>query len=153
MADIQGPVVDIAEAEDPPGVAPSDQDVVVLRDEGTEDELPANAALQPDGSVILTLRFPITMRYTRASTGTERTEQKDSLHMHRMNGAAMRAVMAAPAGHAVPVGIAKSLRIEAGLFNALYDRMDAADATAAAQVFSFFLGGGTKARTGPPSSR
>ena len=127
-------------------------DVVVLPADGAEGEqLPPRAALQPDGSVILTLREPVVMRWTRDGEAV-REERHEALHMHRLNGAAMRAVMSAGQGHAVTTGIAKSCRMAQAVFDKLFDRMDGADAAAAAQVFSFFLSGGDPKATGRPSS-
>lgn len=134
-------------------VADVADDVVVIAEEGDEvDPLPANAVLQPDGSVILTLRFPVALKWKREGSDDVRIEERRTLHMRRLTGGDMRAVMAAGQGHAVPTGIAKSCRMQQGVFNKLFDMMDGADAGAAAQVFSFFLDAGAPTPSGPPSS-
>lgn len=157
MADPSPVVIDMTEPSPTPSsgnaAQPADDGVVVVAAEaGEDDALPANALLQPDGSVILTLNFPVVMRWRRADSDAVREERRDTLHMHRLNGAAMRAIMNAGRGQAVPTGIAKSCRIPQAMFDKLYDMMDASDATAAAQVFSFFLSGGAPTATGQPSS-
>jgi len=93
-----------------PGAA-ADGVIVVPNEEGDDDGLPDNAALQANGSVILTLYFPIVMRWRRAGTDEVREERRETLTMHRLNGAAMRAIMSAGQGHTVPVGIAKCCRM------------------------------------------
>ncbi len=154
MADL---VIDMTEpATDPAAAsqAPVDHgsDVVVVPVESGDTGLPANATLQEDGSVVLTLRYPITMRWRREGTDQVREERRASLQMYRLNGAAMRAIMSAGQGHTVTVGIAKSCRMAQALFDRLFDMMDGADAQAAAQVLNFFLSNGTPTATGQPSS-
>ncbi len=126
--------------------------IVVPNEDGDDDGLPDNAALQANGSVILTLYFPIVMRWRRAGTDEVREERRETLTMHRLNGAAMRAIMSAGQGHTVPVGIAKCCRMQQALFDKMFDMMDGSDAQAAAQVLNFFLSGGTPTATGQPSS-
>ncbi len=156
MANANDPVVliDMTEPGDAgdPATAGADGVVVVAEDTAVGEELPSNAALQSDGSVILKLRYPVTMRWRRSSSDQVREETHAELHMHRLNGAAMRAIMSAGQGHAVTTGIAKSCRMQQAVFDKVYDMMDGADAAAAARVFSFFLDGGTPTAAGQPSS-
>ncbi len=155
MADDTSIVVDLTEPADPTAAAaPAESDVVVIPAEVPDDErLPARAVLQPDGSVILTLRYPVTLRFSQAgSTAPPREEHYAELRMYRLSGGAMRAVMSAGQNHTVTTGIAKSCRMAQFKFDALFDRMDGADVAAAAQVFSFFLYGGAPTATGQPSS-
>lgn len=132
--------------------AGADNVVVVANESDDEDPLPANAEMQADGSVILTMKFPVTMRWRRQGSDDIREEKRTTLHMYRLNGAAMRAVMSAGKGHAVTTGAAKSCRMAQQVFDKLWDMMDAADTNAIAQVFNFFLDGGTPKARGQQSS-
>ena len=149
-----GPLPD-ADAPLPADAAPDapGTDVVLLAPEAAEgDKLPAQAALQADGGVLLTLRFPVVLRFQSSATSQVREERHDTLHMSRLTGGDMRAVMNAGGGNGITVGIAKSCRMPLAKFNAFYDRMDGADAMAAAAVLNYFLSDGTSAAGGPPSS-
>jgi hypothetical protein len=123
--------------------AAGDPDVAVVPDEGDDTQkLPKHAVLQEDGSVILPLKFPRTLKTTNTAGGTVQETLYEQLHMHRLTGADMRAATAASAEKRVVVSIARSARIREGFMSLLYDKMDASDALAAAEVFAFFLNSG-----------
>ena len=105
-------------------------------------KLPANAAMQPDGSVKLTLAYPFTLRWKNRAGDVTKTDSYPDLTMRRLTGADMRAIESASKGHYVTTGLAKSCRMDQARFNALYDRMDAVDTNAAAEVLGFFMGVG-----------
>jgi hypothetical protein len=136
-------VVDLTEEAPAAGAAAPAEDVLVLGDEGP-DGLPVQAKRQEDGSVVLPLRHPVTLRYRRAGTDTVREETVAELRFYRLTGADMRAIAAASQDAMMPVSIARSVRIPEGKFNAIHDRMDAADVTAACLVVGHFLGGGRR---------
>ena len=159
MADIEpaGPSVVTIDLDGaaPAPAEPVDPDVVVVAPaaEDEEDALPKTAALQPDGSVILTLAYPVVMRWKPSNSDQVREERRDTLRFYRLTGADMRVLMNAGKGNAVPTGLARSCRMAVGVFNALYDRMDGADSQAAAQVLNYFLSAGVPTPSGPPASR
>ena len=134
--------VDIVLDPDPADAVETDDAVVVLQDGAGAEELPKQAVRNPDGSVTLPLLFPVTLRFKKGSSGDVREEQFDELLMHRLTGADMRAITAGSAGTMIVIGIARAARINEGKMSALFDKMDGADANAAAQVVSFFLGSG-----------
>lgn len=120
----------------------SDDGAVVIDEDANGGELPAHAVRQPDGSVLLPLRHPVTMRW-RSQAGT-REEVFSELRMRRLTGADMRAIQSTSEDAAPIVAIGKSAGIELGRMAPLYDRMDGADVSAASQVVGYFLGSGRK---------
>ncbi|MBR0643986.1 hypothetical protein [Plastoroseomonas hellenica] len=117
-------------------------DVVVLPDdEAGQDALPENAALQEDGSVILTLMRPVTLRSRRPGSEVVSEEPVTQLHLHRLNGADMRAVTSSKKDTMV-VAAARSARIGELKFGAIHDLMDGADVVALLDVVASFLGNG-----------
>ena len=142
-----GQVIDMVEDEAVATAAaaatPVDPDVAIVADPDAA-KLPANAVLQPDGSVKLTFVYPVTFRWKNSQDVVTRTDSYPELLMRRLTGADMRAIESASKGHYVTTGLAKSCRMEQGKFNLLYDRMDAIDTNAAAEVLGFFMGVGQK---------
>jgi hypothetical protein len=141
MADIAPasfPGVEIIDLDDKS--APAD-DIETL-DVAGDDGLPKHARRQPDGSVILPLLYPVTLRYRTPGATTPTEEHHAELHFRRLTGADMRAVASAPAEDRAVVVIARSAQVKPALMHRLYDRMDAADANAASAVVGFFLGSG-----------
>ena len=138
MSDEQVIILDEAsEANAVPAVAPLP---VIDEAAGADDgKLPPQAVVQDDGSVILPLRFPVTLRFRSAASGQERTETFAEFHMHRMRGADMRAIEAAKDSSKSAVAMARSCRMGEAKFNAVYDLMDAADIAAASKVVLHFL--------------
>jgi hypothetical protein len=104
-------------------------------------DLPEGAEAQPDGSVLLTLSYPRTIRQKRAGMDAH-DEIYESLVLHRLTGADVRAVMAASESRAVQVAVAKSLRMRAPDAAVLMDRLDGADFTAVGEVVTALLGMG-----------
>jgi hypothetical protein len=149
MADIYGaqdpaaaPAEDIVDLGAAPDPAPADPDVVELREDGEEEGLPPQAVEQPDGSIRLPLKYPVTLKFKTGSTIRE--ERFDALVFHRLNGADMRVIKAAKPEGILAVAMARSTRVHEGKMNAVYDRMDAFDTTAADLVIGHFLGAGQK---------
>ena len=144
MADIaphdMGDVIDLDEAGAPVAAAgPADPDLVVLRD-ADEDALPPHAVQNDDGSVTLPLRYPVTLRFKRGDKITE--EMHAELRMHRMTGADLNAIGAAADGSRIAVSVARSARMSELKFKPIFERMDASDARAAAEVVNHFFSNG-----------
>jgi hypothetical protein len=127
------------------GSAAEDANLPVLREEGDEDEdgLPDHAELQDDGSVILPLFHPKTIRYRTSRDKTPREEEVKQLHLHRLTGADMRVLSAAGPEERLAVMIGRSSRMEHKT-KLYFDALDAADVTAAGQVINHFLGSGPR---------
>lgn len=100
--------------------------------------LPGHSRLQPDGSVVLELRYPVTLRLKKGETVRE--EVIDRLHLKRLNGSDMNAIGAAARADVIEVGIGRSSGIPAVRFAQIFRRMDAMDILAANQVVESFLG-------------
>lgn len=120
----------------------SDPDVVDLPEDGAAPPaLPSQATLLSDGNVRFRLRKPVTLTVRKA--GRETDEVVDELVFHCMTGADLRAMQAG--GENGPyVGLARSARMGQVRFDAVFDRMDIADCTAALKVLDHFLGDGLK---------
>jgi hypothetical protein len=103
--------------------------------------LPARAKQLPDGRVLLPLLHPVTLRIRRG--GEVHEESYPALTFRRLNGADLRAVDNA-GKKGGEVALARSAGIPQLKFDALYDRMDAADILDAAEVLVFFSGAGPK---------
>ena len=138
-------VVDLVEEEGARG-APSiasTGDVVVVAEDGLPS-LPPAARLQDDGSIILPLAHPVTLRFRKAGTDSVREESLAELHLRRLTGADMRAVAAASGGAGIMVTLARSARIGEAKFGAIFDRMDAGDVDDALNCVARFLGSGRR---------
>ena len=121
---------------------PADPEEVLLREDDAEDRLPAHAVSNEDGTVTLPLLFPRSVKWR--TSGATREEVYDHLVFHRLTGADLRAVNAVTGEKMAVVAIARSTRISEMKMGPLYDRLDGADATAAMQVVTSFLGTGRK---------
>ena len=117
-------------------------EVVTLAETAAGETLPSHAVRNADGSVTLPLFYPVTLRFKKGTAGEIREEVFEQLVLHRLTGADMRAITAAERGSMTVVSIARSARLNEGKMNALFDRMDGADVSAAGQVVGFFLSGG-----------
>lgn len=137
-------LVDLTEDAGAAVTAAAGPDVVVVAEDGDEAPLPKRAVLQDDGSIVLPLIYPVTLRFKRPSSDQVREESFDQLHFRRMTGADMRAIAAATAGAGSMVTLARSARIPEAKFSPIFDRMDAADIDDAFAVVSRFLGTGRK---------
>lgn len=123
-------------------------DVVVVSDQdGDEPKLPKHARVQEDGTVLLPLHFPQTLKTTPRAGGVVREDLFEELHLHRLTGADMRAISATAEGKRGVVALARSARVREGIMTVLYDKLDGADAVAAGEVVGFFLNSGRT--TGP----
>lgn len=149
MADIppaEGVIVDLDEGAAPSASpAPAEPGVVDLDAEDDEKGLPKQAALQPDGSVILPLAVPVRLKFRKS--GEVREEVTGELRLYRLTGADMRAILAASKEAVSVVALARATRIPEVKFGAIFDRMDMQDISAAGRVLEHFLGNGP--RTGP----
>ncbi|MCV9907177.1 hypothetical protein OIV19_06030 [Brucella sp. HL-2] len=114
----------------------------VVEDIAESDRLPDNAVQNADGSVTLTLFYPQTLTVKKGDKVRE--ENYEHLTFHRLNGADQRAIAAASDSMLNVVAFSRSTRISQAIMNVLFDKMDAADISAGAQVFSHFLGSGRK---------
>ncbi len=110
----------------------------VIDDGATAPDLPEGAELQNDGTVLLTLLEPVTLKYRRSS-GETREEPVDKLLFHRLRGADLIAIQNTASGSKGWVAIARSVRMSELKMKLLFERMDGADAMAASQIVGFFL--------------
>jgi len=141
LTDENDTVTDTVVDENAPVTLPgSDADVV----EGVDANsgLPENAVQNLDGSVTLTLLYPQSL--TIKGTDSTRTETYATLTFHRLNGADQRAIASASDAMLNVVAFARSTRMREAIMNKLFDKLDAADINAAAQVLSSFLNSGRK---------
>lgn len=149
MADLPPPgdehlVIELHEAADPVLAAAAERGVVEIADEATDDDgIPARAIRNEDGSITLPLLTPVTLRFRRAGTDQVREETTEQLVLHRLTGKDLRAISAAKKDQAI-IAVARSARIAEPKFNAVFDQMDGADASAAIAVAGYFLGAGQK---------
>lgn len=119
--------------------------VVVDEDAALGGELPARAIRNPNGTITLPLRKPVTLTI-RNSRGGERAETYEELILRDLTGADFRAIQAAsPAAQGV-VTLARATGIREAVMNALYDRMTGADIVDAAACAMSFLPDGAKAK-------
>lgn len=133
------PVLDTGSA---PERAPGDG-IAIIREDEDEDALPAHAVQLDDGRVRLPLLHKAEVTYRKASKGEVHREVYRELTFRRLTGADMRAIMSAGKGaEPVIVAMARSAGIHMPIMQLLYDAMDGADVSAAAQVVSYFLGNG-----------
>ncbi len=128
--------------EDRPATVKLGAGVDVVEDIDPNDRLPDRATQNNDGSVTLPLLYP--QKLTIRKAGKERTETYSELTFHRLTGADQRAISATSDDTVNVVAFARSTRTSQAIMNVLYDRLDAADITAAAQVLSSFLNSGRK---------
>lgn len=143
MAEPETDVVVLAE-EPEAAAAPVPDDAVTIDEAAGKTKLPDGAELLPDGSVRLVLRIPVTVKYRSARSAEITEERTEELRLHRLTGGALRAIQAASPGAQSVVALSHSARMSEAKFAPLYDRMDAADANAAAQVVLYFLEPGPK---------
>lgn len=129
--------------------AAADPAVPVLAEDGSaaEPALPKGAVRQDDSSVRFTLQYPCAIKYRRRSDGATREEALTELHLHRLTGADMRKITAAPQDMMTVVAVACSARMpdaQQHKMKLFFDAMDAADAAAAMEIVGGFLGTGPK---------
>jgi len=134
--------------------SPGGDALPVLAEDGNSaaqaDKLPANfpvnASVQDDGSVILKLRYPVTLKF-RDGSGAIKEDRYTELHMQRFNGKRMREVQSATQEQYGAQMIASATGMSLARADILHDAMDATDISAALRVGLFFIAPGR--RTGP----
>ncbi len=134
-------IVDLDAAETGAAPAAPASDLVDLDAAEGGEALPPQAKRQDDGSVLFTLKVPVTIRYRKG--GVERSETVTTLTMRRLHGKEMRAVTQAGAGAAIAAAAA-SAGWSGPKFDILFDEMDADDATAALEVAAHFISSGRR---------
>nr|WP_278520474.1 hypothetical protein [Brucella anthropi] len=142
LTDEERPVTDAVVDLDKPVSTKVGAVADVIEDIDPNDRLPDHAIQNDNGSVTLPLLYPQTLTIRKA--GKTREEKYSELTFHRLNGADHRAISATSEESSNVVAFARSTRISQAIMNALYDKLDAADITAASQVLSSFLGNGRK---------
>lgn len=142
MADIApSTLVDLDAVE--AGAAPSaGADLVDLDAAEAGQELPPQARVLEDGSILFTLKHPVTLRYRKG--GSERSEEVTSLTMRRLVGKDMRLATQAGTGGAAIAAAAASAGWSKPKFDLLFDLMDADDATAVLEVAAHFISSGRR---------
>lgn len=142
MADIAPTaLVDLDAAEAGAAPAGTGPDLVDLDAAEGGDALPPQAKRQEDGSILFTLKHPVTIRYRKG--GAERSEEIATLTMRRLHGKDMRGVTQAGASAAIAAAAA-SAGWSGPKFDLLFDLMDADDATAALEVAAHFISSGRR---------
>jgi hypothetical protein len=119
------------------------EDVPIIPENGALVDLPDRAKRQDDGSYILPLLYPVTLKYRNSAGDVMKEEVFDSMHLRRLNGADLKAVSAAGASSS-QVAIARSARVNEGKFGKLFEMMDGEDIAAAGEIVNFFLTSGRK---------
>jgi hypothetical protein len=144
MADIEhGGVEVFALADDATPATDAIETIDADASDGAES-LPRQAQRQADGSIVLPLAWPVTLRYLTPGSQTPKEDYFGELHFRRLTGADMRKISSAQPDDRVAVLLACSTGIKIGLMQRLYDRMDATDVTAAINVAGFFTGTGQR---------
>lgn len=99
-------------------------------------DLPAGAEAQPDGSVVLTLEYPVTVAFRGAE---DKARIVTSLTLRRLSGADVRRMTEASAKRAMPMALAASAGETPARMALLTGLMDASDVNAASAVVSALL--------------
>lgn len=121
------------------GDGPLDQSIPVLSD-GPPMDLPANATLNPDGTVTLAFDYPVVVKYKTPGTGqVVKEEPYSSLTLRRLTGADIRAMLSAK--DSTQTALARSTGLGLAKLALLQSVMDASDESAASSVIREFLGG------------
>ena len=113
-----------------------DEDVVVA---GGAMTLPEGAEQNADGSVTLTLAYPITLRTRIAGSDVVHEEPITELVLHRLSGADMRRIMATRKAMGA-MALARSSRLTPARMALIAARMDASDVSAANAVVAEIAG-------------
>ncbi len=112
-------------------------------------DFPENAKAVGDGSYILHLDFPVTLRFKDAS-GAVKEEIYRELHLKRLTGAKQKEIQLATQENIRAQSLASSSGISLGRAILLLDRMDSSEIAAMLLVIRFFTTPGRK--IGPSSS-
>lgn len=140
--DAVGTVEEVINEDEAVVAEPQLDDDIIDEDLDPLDRLPKEAVRNLDGSVTLPLSFPVTLKTRKNGNIKERTFKE--LKFNRMNGAALRAVGAAPDQHQTTVALAQSTGINQAVMNALYDKMMDYDIGNSGRVINHFLASGPK---------
>jgi len=105
--------------------------------------LPAEAKVNEDGSVTLTLKYPKQLTI-RSGTGKVREETYVSLTFHRMTGADMNAIQATSSASATWLAFARLTRTKEAIMRHLFEIMDGYDIANGAAIIEYFLPSGRK---------
>ena len=136
-----GPVVELDRPEAATVVVPDGPDAPDA-DAADGPKLPKLAVLQPDGGVVLTLRYPVTLPVRQA--GAVQQRHFESLTMRRLTGADKKRAANRAAEDQLTFLAAASAGLHTAVMNALYDQMDGEDCVAMEMVIGVFLGVGQK---------
>lgn len=102
-------------------------------------ELPDGASVQPDGSVLLHLAYPVQLAFRAAGDAGAKAEAIDRLSFRRLTGADVGKITAAADARATMVALGCALGWTPARVALLMERIDAADMTAAAAVIAALL--------------
>jgi hypothetical protein len=144
MADIAPAGDTVIVLDDAAPAAAAEPAVTIDDSSAVASALPPGAELLAGGAVRLPLAYPVTVSFRSARTGEVTKETTAELVLHRLNGAAVRAIQAASEGNVIVVSLAQAMRLSEAKVGPLLDRMDAADLAAASDVIAGFLGNGRK---------
>ncbi len=112
-------------------------------------DFPENARPVGDGSYILKLDFPVTLRF-KDSDGAIKEEVYKELHLKRLTGAKQKEIQLAKPEDLRAQSLASSSGISLGRAMLLMDRMDSSEIAAVLIIIRFFTTPGRK--IGPSSS-
>lgn len=144
----QDPDAGAMAAPDAAGVPMIDDASGDIKADDVPADFPANARPVGDGSFILKLAYPVSLKFRQAD-GKITEERYGELHLKRLNGRTHREIRQASDEDIRPQMLASSIGITLGRARLLHDVMDAADISAAIRVVSFFIAPGP--RTGRSS--
>ncbi len=144
MADIAPAGDTVIVLDDPAPAAGAEPAVTIDDGSAAAAALPPGAELLAGGAVRLPLAYPVTISFRSARSREVSKETTAELVLHRLNGAAVRAIQAASEGNVIVVSLAQAMRLSEAKVGPLLDRMDAADLAAASDVIAGFLGNGRK---------
>lgn len=108
---------------------------------------PENAALQADGSVILTLDWPVRFKMRDADGNIRPGDSYESLRFYRLKGKHKQMLLAAAQKSGPELEkafLGASTQLDVGKIDLLYAEMDQADIAAAMFITNFFTGRGRK---------
>jgi len=134
VVDEDTPVVAVAEADS--DVVDEDADVA------PEDRLPSRAVRNSDGSVSLSLKYPVTMKTKKNGKVNERSF--DTLLLHRLTGKDRRVIASASDDMISATALARMARLNQAVANRLDEMMDISDTAALGQVLANFSSTGLK---------
>lgn len=114
------------------------------------EDWPENAEMQPDGSVIVTLGWPVRFKLREADGTIRDGDTYETLHLHRLKGKHKLAMGAAVRKGGVEFErtlIMQMAGLDAGRVERLHNEMDQADLAVLVYIANFFTTAGR--RIGP----